>query len=77
MQRIALPLDILLDLTRADLADLAVFNASGKALPHALTRARATEQRHTRDLPFYEFSSYLQQRSKTITTREQDRQGLL
>ena len=75
LQRIALPLDVLLAATRSSLADIAVFNREGKALPHAVTRAEGETLERERRLPVHEFSQFLSQRSKTVTTREQSSQA--
>jgi len=72
LQRVELPLEVLLALTRADLGDLAIFNANGKPLPHSVIVTPATEIQATRDLPFHEFSRYLDRHSRTVTTREQN-----
>jgi hypothetical protein len=72
LQRVALPLDVLLVLTRADFGDLAVFNAEGKPLPHSVLKTPPTEMPMTRELPFHEFSRYRQQHSRTVTLREQN-----
>ena len=72
LQRVALPLDVLLVLTRADFGDLAVFNATGKPLPHSVIKTPPTETPMTRELPFHEFSRYLQQHEQTVTLREQN-----
>ncbi len=74
LQRIELPLEVLLALTRGDLRDLVVFNADGKPLPLTITPTPATRGEGRRDLPFYEFSRFQAQESKTITTREQSSQ---
>ncbi len=71
LQRVALPIEIVLDLTRADLGDLAVFNANGKALVHSITRKQDSSHEVSRQLRYYEFSHYLQQRNKTVTQRDQ------
>ena len=39
LQRVPLSLEILLDLTRADLGDIAVFNAQGNQQVHTIMRA--------------------------------------
>ena len=75
LQRIELPLEVVLALTRSDLADLAVFNINGKQLPHSVTRAQNTVTDLSRDLQFHEFDRYLRQHSRTITTREQNQQA--
>lgn len=75
LQRVALPMQVLLGTTRSNLADIAVFNREGKALPHALTRAEGETLERERRLPVHEFSQFLRQRSKTVTTREQNSQA--
>jgi hypothetical protein len=72
LQRVVLPLDILLTLTRADLGDIAVFNAQNRALPRSILRTPRGEDRNTLDLPFHEFGRFLERHSRTVTTREQN-----
>ena len=74
LQRLVLPARIIGDLTSPGLGDLAVFNADGKALPQLViaTPDRVSENRI--ELPFHEFDTFLRQRSKTVTRREQNRQ---
>jgi len=74
LQRIELPLDVLLALTDARLSDLAVFNVHGKQLPHAVMRTPEVVSEHKLVLPFHEFSSFRRQHSKIVTTREQSQQ---
>ncbi|MCP4471656.1 MAG: DUF3999 domain-containing protein, partial [Gammaproteobacteria bacterium] len=71
LQRVALPIDVVLSLTRSDLGDLAVFNANGKQLVHSIARAADSSRELSRPLAFHEFSRFQQQRSKTVTRREQ------
>ena len=75
LQRVALPLEVILALTRADLGDLAVFDADGKQLVHTITRAAAPTEELSRALPFHEFSHFQRQHSKTVTKREQSQQA--
>jgi len=75
LQRLELPIDVILALTRSDLGDLAVFNLNGKPLPHAVMRTPETVTELSLMLPFHEFDRFLQQHSKTITTREQNQQA--
>ena len=72
LQRVALPLDVLLVLTRADFGDLAVFNAAGAPLPHSVLKTPPTGMPMTRELPFHEFSRYRRQHARTVTLREQN-----
>jgi len=75
LQRVPLPLEIILDLTRADLGDIAVFNAQGKQQVHTIMRAPEPVQEISRTLLFHEFSRFMRQHSKTVTTREQNQQA--
>ncbi len=75
LQRIELPLAALLDLTREDLADIAVFNAAGKRLPHTVERAPRARRELTAELAFHEFSRFQQQQAKIVTARRQAREG--
>jgi hypothetical protein len=75
LQRVALPLEVILSLTRADLGDLAVFNADGQQLVHTITRTATPTEELSRALPFHEFSRFQRQHSKTVTTREQSQQA--
>ncbi len=75
LQRIELPLAVLLDLAREDLADIAVFNAAGKRLPHAVVRPPARRREMAMSLPFHEFSHFQQQRAKIVTARREAREG--
>jgi len=75
LQRVPLPVEIILTLTRADLGDIAVFNADGKQQVHTVLRAAVPSREFTRALPFHEFSHYQRQHSKTVTTREKNQQA--
>jgi hypothetical protein len=75
LQRVTLPLEVILALTRSDLGDIAVFNADGKQLVHAILRAPVSSRELSQTLPFHEFSRYRHERSKTVTTREQKQQA--
>lgn len=72
LQRVELPLEVMLALTRGDLGDLAVFDLHGKPLPHSVISTPGGEVRKTLDLPFHEFSRFLERHSRTVTTREQN-----
>lgn len=74
LQRVELSLDVILAVTRADLGDVAVFDASGKLLPFWLRKAAITKTKKQFSLPIYLFNTYQQNRSKTITTREQNQE---
>ncbi len=72
LQRVELPVEILLATTRAHLGDVVVFDASGKPLPSWVRKAVIAESLVRYELPIYLFNTYQQNRSKTITTREQN-----
>ena len=74
LQRVPLELEVILNLTRTDLGDIAVFNADGKPLLHSIVRAQVSTTKQTRELAFHEFSRFQRQQSKTVTTREQTQQ---
>ena len=71
LQHVELPLEVLLAATRADLGDVVVFDASGKPLPSWIRKAMIAESKVRYELPIYLFNTYQQNRSKTLTTREQ------
>lgn len=75
LQRLELPLEVILTSTSFTLNDLAVFNADGKQMPHsvALTPAMVTDR--TLQLPFHKFDRFLQRQTKIVTTREQNQQA--
>lgn len=71
LQRVELPIEVLLAVTRADLGDVVVFDASGKPLPSWTRKAVIVESQVRYELPIYLFNTYRQNRSKTLTSREQ------
>ncbi len=75
LQRVVLPIDVIINLTHSDLSDLAVFNFSDKQLPHAITRTPKTVIEHNLQLAFHEFDRFQRQNSKTVITREQTQQA--
>lgn len=75
LQRVELPLEIMLASTRSNLSDLAVFNTDGKAMPHTLLRTPDTSIDRLVELPFHKFDRFLAQQSKTVTTRQQNQQA--
>lgn len=74
LQRVVLPAEVLESLAQRNLSDLVVFNADGKNMPQLVFKTRAEASDLRIDLPFHEFDRYLKQRSKTVTTREQNQQ---
>ncbi len=74
LQRVQIPIEVLLAVTRDDLADISVFDSNAKPLPSLIRRAPRQQQEKQIELPFHVFSSYLKQHSKIVTTREQTTQ---
>jgi len=74
LQRVELPLAVILDLTSPSLGDLAVFNADGKQMPHSVALTPDTVFERELELPFHKFDRFLQQQTRTVTTREQNQQ---
>ncbi len=74
LQRVLLPAQIIGDLAQRNLGDIAVFNADGKPLPQIVMATPAAVSEHRLELPFHEFDTFLKQRSKTVTRREQNQQ---
>ena len=72
LQRIELPVDILLTSTRADLGDVAVFDKNGKPVPIWLRKSLIPKLEKQFGLPVYQFNTYQQSSSKTLTIREQN-----
>lgn len=75
LQRVELPVDVLLDLTASNLADIAIFDANGKTLPHSVQLVQQRKIKKQIDLNFHIFDSFQKQYSKVVTTREQNQQN--
>ena len=74
LQRIELPLEVILALTSPSLGDLAVFNVDGKQMPHSVAVTPDTFVERKLDLPFHKFDRFQRQQTKIVTTREQNQQ---
>ena len=74
LQRIELPLEVILASTSPSLGDLAVFNVDGKQMPHSVAVTPDTFVERELDLPFHKFDRFLRQQTKIVTTREQNQQ---
>jgi len=74
LQRIELPIDVILALTHSSLSDLAVFNTRDELVPHTITSKPRTVIDHAPGLSFHEFDRFLLENSRTVTTREQNQQ---
>lgn len=75
LQRLELPLEVMLTSTSSALNDLAVFNADGKQMPHSVAQTPAAVMGRTMELPFHKFDRFLRQQTKIVTTREQNQQA--
>jgi len=75
LQRVDLPIDVMQNLTQRDLGDIALFNANGKRLPHSVIATPSVVTDLDLELPFHEFDRFTRERSRTVTTREQNRQN--
>ncbi len=74
LQRVEIPIDVLLSVTRADLGDISVFDRTGKPLPSSIHKAPPQQLEKQIELPFHLFSTFSKRSSKTVTTREQSSQ---
>ncbi|MEM7562606.1 MAG: DUF3999 family protein [Pseudomonadota bacterium] len=74
LQRVQIPVELILDLTRKDLGDIALFGEDGNALPYTLMRTPDESIDKSVALPVHEFNRFLQQHTKTVTKREQNQQ---
>jgi len=74
LQRVDLQIDVLKNLTQRDLSDIAVFNVDGKRLPHSVIATPSIVTDLDLELPFHEFDRFIRERSRTVTTREQNQQ---
>lgn len=75
LQRVELPLEVILTLTRSDLGDLVVFNVDGKQMPHSIVVTPATVTDRVIELPFHKFDRFLLQQTKIVTSREQNQRA--
>lgn len=70
LQRVELPIDVLLSLTRNDLGDVRVFDASAMPMP-SWVRQKAAQSSHEQvALIFHRFSTFRDLHSKTVSTRQ-------
>lgn len=72
LQRIELPVEVLLEVTRADLGDIAVLDADGKRLAAWVRKLPPQHSPAQIDLTFYRFHSYEKVPPKTVTRRQQE-----
>jgi len=70
LQSVDVPLEVLLDLTRADLGDMVIFDNAGKTLPSWIRPIPQERKTQRVELKFHNFNAYLDTRSKTVTRRE-------
>lgn len=74
LQRVELPIEVLVNLTSHRLQDIAVFDYSGKALPHTVKKALQQNIKKETNLSFQVFDRFQKQQSKIVTKREQSEQ---
>lgn len=74
LQRLPLPMEVLLNTTQGNLADIAVFDQNGNELPHTLVKAITPDLIVQTELNIHAFDSFRRQQSKVVTTRQQNQQ---
>jgi hypothetical protein len=77
LQRVELPVDVLLSLTRNDLGDVVVFDAANRLMPSWVRQKPAQFKSEQLDLEFHRFSTFREMRSKTLSTRQVQNQDNL
>lgn len=70
LQRVELPIEMLLSLTRDDLGDLLVFDNAGKPVPSWVRQKPPQITTEQVDLIFHPFSTFREMHSKTVSTRQ-------
>lgn len=70
LQRVELPIEVLMSLTRNDLGDVQVFDSTGKLLPSWVRQKPTQKISQQEDLVFHQFSTFYKLHSKTISTRQ-------
>lgn len=70
VQRIEIPLDVVLSVTRGDLGDVAVFDKDGVLLPGWLRQKQSTIDKRSVVLSFHRFSRYEDKQQLSVSTRE-------
>ncbi len=74
LQRLQLPMEVLLNTTQGNLADITVFDQNGNELPHTLVKAITPDLILQTELDFHAFDNFRRQQSKVVTTRQQNQQ---
>jgi hypothetical protein len=74
LHRLQLPMEVLLNTTQGNLADIAVFDQNGNELPHTLVKASTPDLILQTELDFHTFDNFRRQQSKVVTTRQQNQQ---
>ena len=74
LQRLQLPMEVLLNTTRGNLADITVFDLNGNELPHMLVKTIKPDLIIQTELDFHAFDNFRLQQSKVVTTRQQNQQ---
>ncbi len=70
IQRVEIPLDVMLAVTRSDLGDIAVFDKNGNLLPGWLRKKQPEIEQQKIELTFHHFSYYESGQQLSVTTRE-------
>lgn len=70
LQRVELPIEVLLSLTRNDLGDVLVFDASNKPVPSWIRQKPIQYRSEQIDFKFHRFSTFREMHSKTLSTRQ-------
>ncbi len=70
IQRVEIPLDVMLAVTRVDLGDVAVFDKNGNLLPGWLRKKQPEIEQQKIELTFHNFSYYVRGQKLSVTTRE-------
>ncbi len=75
LQRLQIPMEVLLNVTRGDLADIAVFDQQGNLLPHTVMKTLPTLTDERVELNIHTFDVFYSDHAKVVTTRQQRRQA--
>lgn len=70
IQRVELPIDVLLDSTNADLGDIAVFDKNGDRLPGWVRQQQPVATQHDIALTFHRLSDYESEQPLSVSKRE-------
>ena len=74
LQRLQLPMEVLLNTTQSNLADITVFDQNGTQLPHTVLKVISPDLVFETELDIHAFDNFRRQQSKVVTTRRQNQQ---